>query len=245
MSQNNFISEKLEKIATKDVSTVDLRERVKAQVQLNPDGRLRFRLSPLAMIALVLVVAFALTFTVYATGPVIRQLLRMDKQLQNVDPSKVGQPLELTQTQGAVSIHLVWAYADHNRVLVGYTIKTEDGRRYEPSDLLLVDEQGNEYLPSGGYGVSGHSILLGVDLPVGESSYVQPFLVPEGKKNEQELTLTLRLNAIELILPTPAATQATRDTTNTPSNATVEALPLQTGQRVGPFEFHFTVQSAP
>src|SRR5262249_41562525 len=89
-------------------------------------GRLRGRRAAGAGLALAaLLVAGA---TAYAGGPVLNRLLTMDDQFRTEDAQRLGRTLNLSQTLGDVTMSVQWAYADRQRVLVGYTIACADGR---------------------------------------------------------------------------------------------------------------------
>jgi hypothetical protein len=201
------------------------------------------RLSPLVRVGLVLLAIFALAGTVYATSPVFHKLFQMDPRLQAIDPTQMGQKLDLSQTQDGVTAHLPWAYADDNRVLVGIVMSTEDGKRFDPSGLQLTDEAGNIYPFDFAYGVVGHSDLLGVDLPDGEGDYIYAFSIPAGIPEGQDLALTLRVEAEELIVKVQVPSIPTPMEEGSMINNETEVLePLPIGQHVGPFEFYFTVK---
>ena len=203
----------------------------------------RLRFSPLVIVGLALLAVFAVVGTVYATSSGFRQLFRMDPRLQNIDPATMGQKLDLSQTQDGITVKLAWTYASKDRVLVGFDLSAKDGRRFDPYSLQLLDDYGIVYPFDFGYGVTGHSDLLGVDLPAGYGDYIYAFTLPAGIQSGQELALTFLLTADELIIPTHSAPQPNQSEANGPATEVIEPLPV--GQRVGPFEFHFTVKVSP
>jgi hypothetical protein len=243
MSQNNLIKQKLENIAAEDVPAIDLRERIEARVYPTQVRQRRLRISPLVIIGLAILAVFAVAGTVYATSSGFRQLFRMDPRMQNIDPTTMGQKLDLSQTLDGVTAKLAWTYANKDRVFVGFNLSAIDGRRFDPYHLQLIDPSGIVYPFDFGYGVTGHSDLLGVDLPAGSNDYIYAFDLPAGVQTGQVLALTFRVTADELIIPTNSAPQPTQDGGGGPATVVLEPLPV--GQRVGPFEFHFTVKVSP
>lgn len=83
--------------------------------------------------------------TVYAVSPTIRQLLRMDSALNQVEMSGLGQSLHLSQTVEDVTVSLEWAYADENRIAVIYTIHSLDGKQYDLKQITLTDKDGTNF----------------------------------------------------------------------------------------------------
>jgi len=130
----------------------DVWPRVRSQVQAGAAHSAWWvRLTPAARLgwALVLLVGIlSIGMTVYAAAPVIGRLFIMDDQLKNQDYSKLGQHYELSQTQGDVTVTLQWAYADASRVLVGYAVRTADGRRFDTASTLS-DDRGAVYTSNG------------------------------------------------------------------------------------------------
>ena len=196
-----------------------------------PRGQRRW--AGLAVAALLLVGA-----TAYAAAPVISRLLTMDDQLRTLDAEHAGRALNLSQTQGDVTVLVQWAYADAHRVLVGYTIKTADGRRFDPAGATLTDGRGTVLTSNSGYGVTGHSDILGVSLPPGETTEVVVFNRPT-LTGEQPAALKLHfsVNAANYGLPTESATPVV-------VGNTAQAQPAILIATAGPFEFDFEVPIA-
>ncbi len=193
-----------------------------------------------------LAILLAVGATVHATAPeIIRLLLQtQDGPLGGVDVAHLGQPLDLSQTMGNVTVTLQWAYADADRILIGYTIRSSDRRRYDPRDCELTDALGEALLFAGGYGVTGQSDIMGVTLPPGEGSYVYAFahkaaLPPVG----QALKLRFALKVEELVLPTGAGSPTANptDTTGGAPPYEVQLEPLPPGATLGPFVFELSI----
>jgi hypothetical protein len=174
--------------------------------------------------ALVLALALVVAATAQATLPVVRRLLLLDAQLRTTDPAALGQPLQLSQTVGDVTVTVEWLHIEAERVLVGYSVASASGQRFDPGGMILTDAAGTAWEPIGGYGVVGQSDVLGVDLPPGESSHISVFARPTGTS----LSLALYAEAFTL-LGTGAA----------PGEIQV-ATP---GARVGPFVFDIVLSA--
>ena len=190
--------------------------------------RLRWGWAGLALAGLLLLGA-----TAYAASPVISRLLTMDDQFKTEDAERLGQALDLSQTLGDVTATVQWAYADGTRVLVGYTLRTADGRRFDPGGATLTDSHGADLHATGGYGVVGHSDVLGVSLPPGENTNIAIFDSPAGAVRAAALKLHLSLSAAEYA-PPPDATPVV-------NGNTAQAQPAILLATAGPFEFDFEV----
>jgi hypothetical protein len=176
-----------------------------------------------------------LSATAYAASPVISRLLTMDEQFRDADAQRLGQSLDLSQTIGDVTVTAQWAYADDQRVLIGYTIKTADGRRFDPAGVSVTDATGAALHTTGGYGVVGHSDLLGVSLPPGESTNVAIFDSPAKAAGQPpSLKLHLTVYAAEYWLPTEAPTPVV-------AGNIAQAQPVTVLATSGPFELDFEV----
>ncbi len=243
MSQDELIKQKLEGITATDVPNVDLRQRIADRVNPRVERRPRKMITPLVLLSLVLLAVFTVAATVYATGTGFGRLFQMDPRLKKIDTAKMGKQPDLSQTQNGVTVRLVWVYADKNRVLVQYSIETTNGKRFEPQGFQLEDEVGTVYPFDFGYGVTGHSDLISVDLPPGQGNYLTSFSLPGEKQIGQELSLTFRMKAVEFIIQTDDASQSTTNDAKIPSTIMVEPQPV--GEQAGPFEFHFNIQINP
>jgi len=213
--------------------SVDIWPRVQARVARAGRGtrtlpNLRWGWAGLALVGLLLLGA-----TAYAASPVINKLLTMDDQFKTEDAERLGKTLDLSQTLGDVTATVQWAYADGKRVLVGYTLKTADGRRFDPAGATLTESDGTLLRTTGGYGVVGHSDILGVGLPPGEIANIAIFDSPAGTAHATALKLHLSLSAAEYAPPSDATPVVTGNT----AQAQVAVL-LATA---GPFEFDFAV----
>ncbi len=238
-------------------ATLDLRTTILTRAARQP-VRKPFT-HPLTWTGVLLAAALVIGATAYASSPVIYRLLTMDDSLKNFDPATEGQPLDLTQTLGPLTVNLQWAYADADRVMLGYTVQSSDGRRFDPYGVL-VDPTGAISEAQGGYGVTGQSDILQVNLPPGEGSYVETFPACTGEAaipNEKgslrcypipadsingTLALHFTVQAYEQIIPTAAPVTPEA---SAPISTSAEAQPATVGEQVGPFTFDFTTPVKP
>lgn len=208
-----------------------LRERLIAQ----PHRRQRVRLLPatrLGWLGFVLAVLFVFSITAYAAGPWLNRLFEKDERLQHIDLS-LSQPLNLSQTIENITVTVEWAYADADSVLVGFTIRTSDGKRFDPYHETLTDKAGITLPWQGTYGVTGQSDILEVTLPAGEGTYVAIF---DNTSASRVLDVQFEVRAQELVLPS-IHTAPTVETTET----AVVLTPVPVGRIIGPFTFDFNV----
>ena len=242
----------LHEIAEQDVpASLDLWPAIRAQVQprrrssrwaqLMPNTRLGW-----AFMALVLCLAFGAV--AYAVVPVVSRLFQQEAGLRHVEQANLVQELNLSQTVDGVTVTLERAYADANRIVVGFTIKDPNGQRYDASHLTLTDAAGAVFSGMVGYGVTGQSDILQVSLPPGEGAYVLAFdAAPvEGAPAELDLQLVMEVRGFVLPLnapeppPTPISPPG-----EPPASMAVEAQPVPEGAIVGIFTFDFSVPFIP
>ncbi len=224
---------------------LDLWPRLRARIAAHPRGVRRGRWLPitrLGWVALGLAGLLAVGATARATAPAIGRLLRLyeHETMNHDDPASLGQLLNLSQTIDNVTVSVEWAYAGEQRVLVGYTVRSSDGRRFDPRDWTLADEAGVLLESTMVYGVTGESEDLDVALPPGEGSYVGVWNTlrnPQSPAPPETLKLRLELEVEELILPAPAGDPAAGPAG--PGSVLLEPLPV--GQRLGPFTFEFSI----
>ena len=241
----------LQEIAEQEVpASLDLWPAIRARVQprrrssrwaqLMPTTRLGW-----AFMALVLCLAFGAV--AYAMVPVVSRLFQQEAGLRHVEQANLVQELNLSQTVDGVTVTLERAYADANRIVVGYTIKGPNGQRYDARHLTLTDAAGTVFLGTigyGVYGVTGQSDILRVSLPPGEGAYVLAFDAAPVQGAPTKLDLRLVMEVEELVLPpdapSPSPTLA-GSPAEPPEPMVVELLPMPMGAIVGPFIFDFSV----
>ena len=232
-------------------ATLDLWPEIQARVQprrrplpwtrLRPTTRLGW-----AFLALTLSLAFSVV--VYAVAPVLSRVFQMEAGLQHIEQADLVQELDLSQTVDGVTVTIEQAYADANRIVVGFTIKGSTGKQYHAHHLTLTNVAGAIFPGTLGYGVTGQSDILQVSLPPGEGAYVLAFDAAAVKGAPDDLDLRLVMDVEELVLPpdvpdphpTPAGSPA-----EPPEPMVVELEPLPVGAIVGPFTFDFSVPFIP
>jgi len=111
------------------------------------------------------------------------------------------------------------------------------GLRFDPGGATLSDSTGATLHNTGGYGVTGHSDILGVSLPPGDSTHIATFDSPAGVSQAAVLNLHLSLTTAEHAPPSDATPVAVVNGNNTTAGAQVAVL-LATA---GPCEFDFEV----
>jgi hypothetical protein len=176
---------------------------------------------------------------------VVLRLLLLDQHLQGVAPSQVGQPLNLNQSLPGATVTVEWAYADAERILVGYSVVGDNGRRFDPGEAALTLADGTVLKSYGGYGVTGQSDILGVDLPPGEGSFMHTFANPDLGAGPLKLRLTLYLSEFNM-LPTRSTEAGTPDASGQAVvSVTAMAVAVAPGEVVGPYTFDFSVPVQP
>jgi hypothetical protein len=105
---------------------------------------------PLRLVAGLVLCLVAVT-TVYA----VVQFRTQDPGLED----EMITPINLSQTVGDMTFTVDWAYADANRIALGYSIRRENGVLANSwlSDVRLTDSEGRQYFPIGPLGMD-HSI---------------------------------------------------------------------------------------
>jgi hypothetical protein len=187
----------------------------------------------------------------YALHPVISQVFRLFPGWQHVEEAHLAQEVNLSQTFDGVTVTLERVYADANEIVIGYTMKGPNGRRYDAYHLTLTDAAGTIFPSTVGYGVSGQSDILEASLPPGEGAYVLAFDAAAVTGAPKELDLRLVMELEELVLPpdapSPSPTLASSPA-EPPEPMVVVLEPLPTPDEraiVGPFTFDFSVPFIP
>lgn len=208
-----------------------LRERLIAQTHRRQQVRL-LPATRLGWLGFVLAVLFVFSITAYAAGPWLNRLFERDERLQHIDLS-LSQPLNLSQKIENITVTVEWAYADADLVLVGFDIRTSDGKRFDPYHETLTEETGITLPWQGTYGVTGQSDILQVTLPQGEGTYVAIF---DNTSASRVLDVQFEVHAQELVLLSMQAAP-TVETTET----VVVLTPAPVGRIIGPFTFDLSV----
>lgn len=196
--------------------------------------------------ALALVLCLAVGTVAYAALPLLNRVFQMDAGLRQVDQADLVQQLHLSQTVDGVTVTLERAYADANRIVVGYTIKAPNGQRYEARRLTLTDAAGTVFHETVGFGVSGASDILEAAPPPGEKVNVVSFDAAPVEGAPAALDLRLEMELEERALP-PGASASPPTPGGLPAEAPmrVEVQPLPVGRIIGPFTFDFRTPFIP
>lgn len=182
--------------------------------------------------------------TLYATNSNVRNFIHLDPGLESVDLAELGHPLNLSQTIEDTTVILEWAYADANRIALAFSIENNEGQRFDPNSNKLTDTDGTIYRGAGGFGLTGASDELRIDLPPGEGLYLYNF---DGSQvTNDPATLNLRFEVVleefslPLMVETPSATVIpNKDGTTT--IVTASSTSPYTGKSIGPFVFNFEI----
>lgn len=248
------VTQILQEIAEQEVpDNVDLWPAIRTRVQPRRRSPHWAQLMPATRLGWAfLALALFLTFgaVTYAVAPVVSRLFQQEAGLRHVEQASLVQELNLSQTVDGVTVTLERAYADANRIVVGFTIKDPNGQRYDAyHHLTLTDMAGTVFSETIGFGVTGQSDMLQVSLPPGEGAYVLAFdAAPvEGVPVELDLQLVMKLE--KFVLP-PAALEPPPTPDSPPAEPPMVVVlePLPTPEEeaiVGPFTFDFSVPFIP
>jgi hypothetical protein len=247
------VAQILQELAEQEVpDNVDLWPAIRARAQSQRRSSRWAQLMPntrLGWVFLALVLFLALGAVTHAVAPVVERLFQQDAGLRQVEQANLVQELDLSQTVDGVTVTLERAYADANRIVVGYTIKGPNGQRYDARHLTLTDAAGTVFSPTIGFGVTGQSDTLQVSLPPGEGADVICFDAASVEGAPAELDLQLVMELEKSVLP-PGALELppTSDSppAETPMVVVLEPLPTPEEEAiVGPFTFDFSVPIIP
>ena len=248
------VTQTLQRIAREEVpDRVDLWPAIEARLQPRPRWRWG-RLAPhtrLGWAALSLALILAFGAVAYAVSPGVARLFEQEPGLDDVAQADLVQEFDLSQTVDGITVVLERAYADANRIVVGFTLQTPGEQRYEARQLALVDATGHVFPRTVGYGAAGQSDLYKISLPPGEGAYVFSFDAATLSDTPQALDLRLVMELEELVVPSDVAGEPTEEVLSLhtaphpppPEGAglvgSVELEPLAAGAVVGPFTFGF------
>ncbi len=226
----------LNEIATQVVpSNHDLWPMLRERLTTPRHSRQWVRLLPstrVGWLGFILFFLFVFSITAYAAAPWISRLLERDERLKNIDLS-LSQAVNQSQTIDDVTVMVEWVYADSDWVLVGYAMRSTNGKRFDPYHEMLMDKTGATFPWQGTYGVTGQSDVLQINLPAGEGTYAAIF------KNTSAfgwLDLQFEVSAQEIVLDT--AQVAPTAVTTEPE---VILTPVRRGSIIGPFIYSFSV----
>ncbi len=143
MDEQHF-QDLLKQTLTEEIPTVKLWNQIKQQLPATPRQAIRhgFRLSKAPLLALLVIMTAAVAYALYQGG-----VLAGDPGISSLDASELLTRYDETlpiEGENNLSVTLDYAYADANRVTVGYTVRGEssDGQRmmaYSNPTLITGD----------------------------------------------------------------------------------------------------------
>jgi hypothetical protein len=237
----------LQEIAEREVGdSIDLWPAIRARLQLRRHRSHWARLRPtthLGWAFLALVLLLTLSTVAYAVVPVVNWLFKQEVGLSYVEQAGLSQEIDLGQMVDGVTVTLERGYADVNRIVLGYTIHSADGRRYIPSSMRLSDAHGDGFLPTVGMGAIGQSDIMEVSLPLGEGGFVFSFDATDLQGAPLTLNLHLEVELMEFTSPVgePPSPSVQDSAPDQPESAVV----TYEGTLVGPFTFDFDLPLNP
>lgn len=103
--------------------------------------------STLRWATIVFVTLFVSVATVYAISSILRQAMQQDEGISYVDSRGLGQLLDLSTTIDGMVLNLEWAYADTERISLGYTVQLPEGMSTEGfyPQTYLIDDEGHVF----------------------------------------------------------------------------------------------------
>jgi hypothetical protein len=171
----------------------------------------------------------AVSTVALAVAPLLSQVFQMEPGSAGVDQHNLGVAIDLSQTIDGTTIGLQRAYADANRIILGYTITQGDATPYQVA-IRVSDDHGTVFPDLGAAG-SGS-----VDGQAGEVSSFDTAAVA-GMPAELHLHVVMTLTP----LITGAARAADTPPPQTPRTAMASAALERAGPPRGPFTFDVTV----
>lgn len=202
------------------------------------EEKMRLRHRGLLRLAVALLVIFGFVSIALAVDEILRRTISYDPGLSSILQNDGGHELDLTQLVDNLTVHVQWAYADANRVSVGYTI-SGDGILDSPAEnyyprSTLTDADGNEIELAGGVGATGEG---------GDGAQVDSFDLTTLETLPDVLDLTLTVQ-VEIMT---AESFATLDARPTPAPDSTPFVTMRGDPDspfdgpYGPFVFNFSV----
>ncbi len=212
---------------------LDLWPTIQTQLISSATRLRRFRYRPitrLARIALTIVALLMVSGVAYAISPILRQLFQTDPGLQHVEETDLVQPFHLSQTNADLTITVEQAYADSNRITIGYTLEAPEGRHYKPRKEKLTWLPDTDLPPTIGHGD-------------GTGGYNLSFNTRAIEGNPRHLDLRLEMYAEEFIYPPEFKKLLDQygSVEEIPEDQLVGLPALTRGNEVGPFIFNFSI----
>ena len=178
---------------------------------------------------------------------IIQRLTELSPNPLNVHAT--GQILDLEQTINDITVTVHWVYADAEQVLIGYMVRSADGRQHEPRHVTLITSNGQSFPLEGGIGLVGHSDVLGLTLPPGQSANLPQFDMIQQIDTKTPTPVRFTLETEEWLLPPPKPPTLwdqlrdffQREQQEPQEDAQVIAQPIPVGRKTGPFIFEFVL----
>jgi hypothetical protein len=251
------VTQVLQELAEQEVpASLDLWPAIQARLQPRRGASRWARWMPATRLGwafLFLALFLAFGAVAYALAPIVMsRLFQQEAGLRHVEQAGLVQELNLSQTVDGITVTLERAYADANRIVIGFTISGPASQRYDSRQVMLTDAAGTIF-PEGPlmYGVTGKSDILEVELPPGEGGYVISFDAAAIQGTPSVLHLRLVMDVEEFVLPpnAPELSPTPDSPLAEPPDVMVvvlEPLPTPAPEAiVGPFTFDFSVPFIP
>ncbi len=218
-------------------ANLDLWPTIQAQLE-PPTTRFRdYRYRPvtrLGWIGLTIILLLMFSTVAYAISPILRQLFQTDPGLKHVEETDLVQPLHLSQTIAGVTIIVEQAYADANRITIGYTLEVPEGHHYKPRNLTLTWLPNTDLPPTIGHGDGTGGYNLSFDTTVIQDA-------------PRQLDLQLAIYTEEFVYPPKFNKLLDQygSVEKIPADQLLELPDPTTGDEVEPFIFKFTIPFLP
>lgn len=160
-----------------------------------------------------------------------------------VDTQRHGQSFQVEHTMNGITVTLIWAAADHDRVLLGYTIHGAADRVYEVRDIALATRTGERFPGGVLMGAGGVSDLLEGTVPPHYFVNLADFetVAGAGPGSDVRLTLNVEERARVPQPPPPSLLDRLRTLIQSPEDTQAITQPAVPGPTTGPFVFDLTL----
>lgn len=155
------------------------------------------------LVAAILIGMLVFVAVAYAVDSILQRTIHFDSGLRAVDEAQQGIELNLRQTIEGYTVNVQWAYADANRVSVGFTVSTDANTEYtnlSPRTVELTDDEGNSFPLSGGFGSGVEDNVSGNVYSFDLSALDE---VPEALNLRLELDVEVITALQRTLVPTP------------------------------------------
>lgn len=155
--------------------------------------------------------------------------------------------LDLHQTIDGITVTVHWAAVNEHSVLIGYTMRSEDGQRRVPQRVTLSVADGKPLETTKEIGVIEESPIIDIRLPPGEGIFIREFRRPPGTVDNRPLDLRLivmmeELSAAQQTLGFPDPRELLpQHPAGQPQPQRGASQPRASGVITGPFTFDITI----